>query len=251
MKLLRSLSPINKNIVDKLKEEKVIIEELSNTAFNKKVKEFRGKKLIDLDNSKSHILKINGYYQPESQHIIVRKDISVSKEYILMHEVIHAIRDIKRANRLFLEPVITARLKKVLKKVEDDIIATNFVKRKMNADLTSWREEAVADCVSIFLCNQYGSTKLKDVDVGNKRVIFVPLYLKNVYTEKEKEAFLKMVRKECLYTLEYIFGNYLSSDNVLWDKKMVISHFDAFFEKEVRRCKKIIDKLERKSSNNV
>lgn len=251
MKLLRSLSPINKIIVDKLKEQKIIIEELSDSAFNKKVKEFRGKKLIELDNSKSHISKISGYYQPESEHVLIRNSSVYSKEYILMHELVHAIRDSKRANRLYLTPTITARLKKVLKKVEGDLIATNFVKRKMNADLTSWREEAVADCVSIFLCNQYGSTKLKDVDIGNKRVIFVPLYLKDVYTEKEKEAYLKTVRKECLYTLEYIFGHYLDSDNILWDKKMVISHFDTFFDKEVRRCKKIIDKLERKSSKNV
>lgn len=241
MKFLQSLSPINKKIVDNLKTQSVIVEELDDFKFKKKVGEYKKAKGIPLN--LKDVERTSGYYEPDYEHVLIRKNVGlISKEYLLMHEIVHAIRDTKRADRIFIKPKLPRKIKNKIAKLK--LPEKTFAERKFLVDSTSWREEAVADCVSIFLCNQYGSTRRSAISLGDKeRIIFMPLWWADVYSEKEREEYLKTVRKECLYTIEYIFGHYLSDDNKLWDKKMVISHFDVFFSKEVERCRRLIKKL--------
>lgn len=238
------LPGIGKIIIDALKQDGLKIRFLRQKDFNKELKNL-SKIYTKITNT--NIGQFNALYIQDKDLILFNDDTNAFKEYILLHETIHAIRaQDRRVPRMKINSNVHPAMKTIIDKASRNtktptkhrIIFYNQAK----SDIQYWREESIADCLSIFMCKEYG-VKVRRSSIDTKRVVFIPLGFKDAYSIQDKNRFISNVRKECLITLSFIMDNYVHD---LYDKKLVIKNFKTFFEEEIEYCLKQIKKQTKK-----
>lgn len=239
-----NLPGIGKVIVDALKEDGLKIRTLTQAGFNKEIKELS--KLYSGLTEKI-IGEFSALYIQDKDTILFNANTKILKEYVILHETIHSIRaQEKRLPRMKMDAPVHSSMKSAIKKASAETKTPtahlNIFYNKAKSDIEFWREEAVADCLSIFMCTEYG-VNIRRNAIDTKRIVFVPLNIKDAYKKSDKNKFISNVRKECLITLKFIMDNYVHQ---LFDKKLVIKNFKNFFEEEVEYCLKQIKKPTKK-----
>lgn len=240
-----NLPGIGRLIVKSLKEDGLTIRYVSQKEFYKEC-------LAKINLKKEDSKKFDGIYLYNHDLILINKEAFICPEYLLIHETIHAIRTPKkRLPRTFNEATVHRAMSSMIKKVSNKTHAPSVFYtihlKKAKENIESWREEAVADCLSLFFCVEYG-VNMRRSSIDTKRPTFFPLAIKDVYTESDKKKFIALVKKECLLTLEFILNKYTSK---IFDKKLVTKNFKVFFEKEIEYCKKDIKSRLKKQKTQI
>ena len=224
-----------KKLSTQLQKEGVKVKVLKHPKFVSELSKFRDSSMV---NAEEH----NGFYIYEKDLVLVNEESKYDQDYLLCHELIHSIRT--NENRLgyrFTMPEVHSTMKKVLRQSYGSAYLPIYL-NQATQDIAYWREEAICDVIALFFCINYLKKDRESMDIG--RFTFIPLAFKDVYTEKDKKSFLKMIKNEAFEVIFYMskYDNFLPESQILTSQK-----FDSFFDSEVEfTMKKIADKFNKK-----